>query len=559
MKTSLLKKACAGFASICIMIQGIATVNAASKATLFAGDEEIGYWAPCTDTLKLVTDAGDDAEISLYDLGASVLYESKSECKFEAVAEDGGYTLNLAESLIDGHQYKLAVDEKEFSFKATTTSGKAAVSDRIDFAEITADDLNNATDAKPEKNSYVFGDSGLLITKVANETRISLAEDKTMSGSKGLQFIGRGTLNKEIILGDLLREGKIRVDARVKVVNGSFEMSMGNSSGALVPILTIEPDSAEISYQNTVTTSGIKTKAVASPVDGYAEISYEMNLDDRSVSYTINGEEGTLESGKMPYYNAKGSILTNGVGFIQVEGSPAKGEYVLDFLTTTIYTDAPDVEKITLIDLDGNAAAAEKDGEVPPEIKEIRVKFNNNMDEGVLSYISVSDSEGSDVPSEGEYNLSTKTYVLTLPQNLGEFEEYTINIPKDETGLVYGYSETFKTGEGRVAVEDFKLTDKNGNEVYSIGQLADGVAVVKLNILNTKLEEGKMTIVYTQSKDKLMTDMRYQEIEISKDKRKAEYTFEVEIDDISEINEIKAFLWNNLEEHIPQYRAIAIY
>lgn len=558
MKTSLFKKICAGFASMCIMIQGIAIVNAASAATLFAGDEEISYWAPCTDTLKLVTDAGEDAEISLLDLGTSILYEDESECDLEAVAEEGGYTLNLAESLIEGHQYKLVVDNKEILFKATTTGGQVAVSDRIDFAEITVDDLNNATDAKPDKNSYVFGDSGLLITKNANETRISLSDDEIMSDGKGLKFVGRGTLDKEIIPGSSLKEGKIRVDARVKVENGSFKMSMGNSSGALVPMLTVEPDTAEISYQNTVTASGIKTKTVASPVSGYAEISYEMNLDNRSVSYTISGEEGTLDAGKMPYYNSKGSILTNGVGFIQIEGSPAKGEYVLDYITTITYADAPDAEKITLIDLDGNVVEAEKDGEVPPEIKEIRVKFNCDMDEEMLSYITVSDSEGTEVPSEGEYDADTKTYILTLPQNLEQFEEYTINIPKDETGLVYGYSETFKTGEGKIAVESFKITDKEGNSVYSIGDVTDGV-IVKVNILNTKLEDSKMTLVYTESYDKLMTNMLCKEIEISKDNRKAEYTFEIDIEDKSQINEIKAMLWNNLEEHIPQHSVVALY
>ena len=558
MKTSLLKKICAGLV-LCIAVQSAVFVSAASKATLFAGDEEVGYWTPCTDTLKVVTDAGENAEISLYDLGSSILYESKSQCELEAVAEDDGYTLNLAESLIEGHQYKLVVDNKEILFKATTTGGKTEISDRIDFSEITVDDLNNATDAKPEKNTYVFGDSGLLITKNANETRISVANDETMPGGKGLQFIGRGTLDKEIIPGTLIREGKIRIDARVKVENGSFEMSTGNSSGALVPMLTIEHDSAEISYQNAVTASGIKTKAVASPVSGYAEISYEMNLDDRSVSYTINGEEGILDSGKMPYYNSKGSILTDGVGFIQLEGTAKNGEYVLDYVTTTTFADAPDAEKIILVDIDGNAVKAEKDGTVLPEIKEIQIKFNSDMDEEVLSCIKVLDSEGNEVPTEGEYNARTKIYTLTLPQYLGQLGEYTVNIPKDETGLVYGYSETFKAGEGRIAVEDFKLTDKSGNDVYSIGQLADGVIVIKLNVLNTKLEDDKMTIVYTESSDKLMTNMLCKEIEISKDNRKAEYTFEVNIEDTSQINEIKAMLWNDLEEHIPQYRAVAIY
>ena len=68
-----------------------------------------------------------------------------------------------------------------------------------------------------------------------------------------------------------------------------------------------------------------------------------------------------------------------------------------------------------------------------------------------------------------------------------------------------------------------------------------------------------MTLVYTESYDKLMTNMLCKEIEISKDNRKAEYTFEIDIEDKSQINEIKAMLWNNLEEHIPQYRAVAVY
>ncbi len=558
MKISLLKKICASLASVCIMMQGIAIVNAASKATLFAGDEEISYWAPCTDTLKLVTDAGEDAEIKLLDLGASILYESESECELVAVAEADGYILNLAESLNEGHQYKLVVDDKEILFKATSTGGRVEIPDRIDFSEITSDDLNNAVDAKPEKDTYVFGDSGLLITKNANETRISLADDASFSGGKGLQFIGRGTLDKEILPGTLVKEGKIKVDARLKVAEGSVEISMGNSNGALVPMLTIEPNSAEISYQNAVTTSGIKTKAVASPVDGYTEISYEMNLDDRSVSYTINGESGILDAGKMPYYNAKGSILTNGVGFIQLEGSPAKGEYVLDYITTITYEDASDVEKITLIDTDDNTVNMGENAEVRPEIKRIDFKFNNNMNEENLSCITLSDKDGNEVPVTGEYNEKTKTYSLHLTEYLGAFSEYTINIPKEESGLVYDYVENFKTGDGKISVVDFSITDESGNPLYSIGDISDKV-IVKVEILNTKLEDGNMTIVYTESKDKLMTKMLSKDIEISKDNKKSEFTFEVEVEDKTQINEIKAFLWNNLEEHIPQYRALAIY
>lgn len=558
MKTSLFKNVCASFAGLCIVIQSGIFVNASSKATVFIEDEEISYWAPCTDILKVVTDAGEDAEISLYDLSSSLLYDSESECVIEAIAENDGYTVELSENLVEGHKYKLVVDDKQISFKATTTGGMVEISDRIDFSGITDADLNNATDAKPEKDTYVIGSEGLLITKVAKETRISVKAEQNFSGGKGLQFVGRGTLDKEIIPDSSIKEGKIRIDARVKVVNGSFEMSMGNSDGALIPILAISPDSAEISYQNTATTSGIMTKEIASPIDGYAEISYEMNLDDSTVVYTINGEEGTLEAGKMPYYNSKGSILAKGVGFIQLEGSPSAGEYILDYLTTTTYEDALDVEKITLIDVEGNPLKTEKDETVSPEIEEIKIKFNGDVDGGLLSCIEVLDVYGEEIETQGEYDKNTRTYTITLPQYLSQFGEFTINIPKEEIGLVYEYSETFKTGEGIVGIADFKITDKTGNAVYSVSDITDGVTV-NLEILNTKLTEGKMTIVYTESNDKLMTNMLCKEVEISKDKRKIECSLEVDIDDVSQINEIKAFVWNNVKEHIPQYKAIVLY
>ena len=554
---SLIKKLCVAFTGLCIAIQSVVLVNASSRATVFIGNEEISYWAPCADTLKIVTDADADS-ISLYDLGSSVLYDFESECEIGTIAEDDGYTVELAESLIEGHKYKLVVGDKEISFKATTTGGKAEISDRIDFSGITDADLNNATDAKPQKNTYVTGNDGLLISKVATETRISVQDEQGFSGDKGLKFSGRGTLNKEVNAVSSIKEGKIRIDARVKVVNGSFEINVGNSEGALIPLITIEPDSAEISYQNTVSTSEITTKQVASPIDGYAEISYEMNLDEMSVSYTINGEKGTLDPGKMPYYNSKGSILSNGVGFIQLEGSPSAGEYILDYLTTTTYEDALDVKKITLIDVEGNPLKAEREKEVPAEIKEIKINFNGDADEEILSCIKVFNADGEEVEAQGEYNTSTRIFTLTLPQYLEQYGEYTVHIPKEQTGLVYEYSETFKTGEGSLKIADFKITDKSGNEIYAVRDITDGV-MVNLEILNTKLAEGKMTIVYTENNNKLMTNMLCKEVEISKDKRKIECSLEVNIEDVSQINEIKAFVWNNVKEHIPQYRAAVLY
>ena len=158
----------------------------------------------------------------------------------------------------------------------------------------------------------------------------------------------------------------------------------------------------------------------------------------------------------------------------------------------------------------------------------------------------------------GEYNDRAKTYSLTLPEYLGAFGEYVINIPKEETGIVYDYSETIKTGDGKLPVADFYITDEQGNKISALADVTDKV-IVNVSILNTKLEEGNMTIVYTEGKDKLMTKMLSHDIEISKDDRTSSYTFEVEIEDKTEINEIKAFLWNNIEQHIPQSKAVYLY
>lgn len=558
MKTSLLKKICTGLV-LCMLMQNVVFVNAAGNATLFADGEEIGYWAPCTDTLKLVTDAGEDAEISLLDLGSSVLYQSESDVEFTILAEDDGVILQLSEALKEKHKYRLVVDGKEINFKATTTGGKGELSDRIDFSGLTTDDLNNSPDAKPEKDTYVFGDEGLLIAKVSSETRISVEDETEATGKTGLKFVGRGNLNKSIQGEESATEGKIRIDARVKVLNGEFSLNVGNSENGLVTLVGATPNAATVSYQNAVTATGIKTKNAKAPADGWTEITYEMNLDDKSAAYTINGEEGFLDAGKMPYYNnLKINLLTDGVEYVQLNGSPTKGEYILDYVITTIYTDASDVEKITLIDTDDKAVSMGENTEVRPEIKRIDVKFNNNVNEDNLSYISVSDNDGNEVLSSGEYDSKTKTYSLYLPEYLEAFSEYTINIPKEEAGLVYEHSETFKTGEGKLAIIDFSITDESGNPLYLISDITDKV-IVKLEILNTKLEDGKMTIVYTEGYDKFMTKMLSKDIEISKDNRKSEYTFEVDIEDKSEINEIKAFLWNDLKEHIPQYRAVGIY
>ena len=196
----------------------------------------------------------------------------------------------------------------------------------------------------------------------------------------------------------------------------------------------------------------------------------------------------------------------------------------------------------------------EKGANLNPGIDTVNIVFTSDMNVSSLRGIRILDKDDNPIGFDGNYIKDKMTYQLILPDCLEQNSEYSIEIPKsteaaDGILMTSDVSGSFATGEGSSEIVSFEILNGSGNAASGISDLS-GKAKIVADVVNTKGESEDLSIVYNENKDKLMKRMLYKDFKVLPEQRRTKLIFEVSVG--SDIDEIRALLWNNVEEHIPQ-------
>lgn len=531
---------------------------------LMSGTDEISYYAPCTDTLELSPEnwgfGALKGEVTLTDCGANPFYKENINVPVTASLENGKIVVKLSKALSDGHRYTLTLPEKQvdefeetlsqysFDFKAAASGGMSENLHQINFSGMTNDDLNT-----PAKNAYVAGGSGLRYLNLSSKTEAVIASESSCTGGSALNIKNnKGTIYNEFSAGTNYKNGVIKVDARIKVAAGNVDVGIGNSS-AYAHIISASNNSAVIYSQEKIGASAEEKETVETN-DGWVTMSYSFDLSKKTASYTVNGQSGKLAEGKLPIYDGSKNIMDTGVNFLSFKSTQSGGEYLIDYVNYTLYSLAPDVKTVNFTDVNGKTINYEKGASLNPGIDTVNIVFTSDMDVSSLSGIKMLDKDGNPVDFDGAYLKDKMTYKITLLDCLEQNSEYSIEIPKsakslDGSMMTSDVKGSFSTGEGSCEIVSFEILNGSGNAAVGISDLS-GKAKIVADVVNTKREAEDLSIVYNENKDKLMKRMLYKDFKVLPEQRRTKLTFEVSVG--SDIDEIRALLWNNVEEHIPQ-------
>lgn len=535
---------------------------------LMSGTDEISYYAPCTDTLELSPEnwgfGALKGEVTLTDCGANPFYKENINVPVTASLENGKIVVKLSKALSDGHRYTLTLPEKQvdefgetlsrysFDFKAAASGGMSEKVDKINFDGMTNDDLNTSVSQRPANGTYITGNSGLRYLKTASKTRNEIVRETSCTGETALKLIDRETIYKEFSENTNYKEASMKVDTRIKVLSGNVEIGIGNSA-AYAPIISASSDSAVIYSQEGNGVNPVEKETVAAD-DGWITISYTFDLGKAAASYNVNGQSGKLPEGKLPIYDGSKSIMNTGVNFVSFESKAAGGEYLIDYVNCTLYSIAPDVKTVNFTDIHGKTINYEKGANLNPGIDTVNIVFTSDMNVSSLRGIRILDKDDNPIGFDGNYIKDKMTYQLILPDCLEQNSEYSIEIPKsmeaaDGILMTSDVSGSFVTGEGSSEIVSFEILNGSGNAASGISDLSDKAKIVA-DVVNTKGEAEDLSIVYNENKDKLMKRMLYKDFKVLPEQRRTKLIFEVSVG--SDIDEIRALLWNNVEEHIPQ-------
>lgn len=558
-----------------MLLCNIAAVSAAGDtiASLWSGENQIDYYAPCTDTITLqiapTKTFGDTNGIILKNLGTSVYYDTPTEIPVTVSADANQLTVALPAPLEDANRYELILPDdfkdadgnnitpKKFNFKANENDTTSEVKTEINFANLANDDLN-AFGSRPA-NSYIIGTDGLRFTKTASKTRTEIVSESGCIGDTALKITERGVLVTDFADGTNRNTGSLKVETRFKVNAGKVNLKIGNSD-SMVSILTAENNKANLYRQDTIGTNPTAFDTAA-PENGYTTVSYEMNLTTMAVTeYTVNGETGTLSPGLLPRYSSNTNVLDTGFGLVGFESATSATEYLVDYISYTIRYPSPDVENISFTDVNSANVAYNGTDAITPSVTEIKVKFNSAMDETTLENIIVSDENG-EVSYTGMFDKSALTYSMYLPDYLRQNATYTVTVPTSVksiagAGFAKDVAEDFKTGNGEFRILSLYFTDSEGNKVTALPNTADTVAL-KAEILNTAQLQKTITLVSTQNTNKLLAKLMYEDFGISGENGKCTLSLE-NIDVQSDIDEINGFVWSDMQKHIPLYSYAAL-
>ncbi len=534
----------------------IDAMDSIADVSLCSNEAEIKNFTGETDELYLkISDNEGDVissafaeDIIVTDLGDNRIVVEENNVGFETLVEAGMLKLKFDNVLKDGHRYRITLPEDtktqytrklsqtEFEFNVSNDSGMRT--------EEKGEDFSGISELATVKRDDPIADGSLLryFSAKSSSKTYELTEDSGCTDGVGLKLKGDRVLVMDVGDGEELKNGEYEIEARYKVISGKARISLGNdsiSSGISVLETTTGENTLYKQYDNVA--SGLEKKYLSAS-NGWTVAKCTLKLDDKILEYDIDGQKGTVN---MPYYDssANQNIMTDGVGFVRFEQADKGSDYelVLDYIKIRSKTESGSVSKVIFVDSKLNSDVYIKDSYLPSDTQSIEVYFAGKVNEEGLKDIKISGVDG-DESFNYSYNLSTKLCVLNLENYLKANSEYEIVIPENVTGQeIEG---RVLTGDGIYEIKSIEFVDNSENKTSSISSAKK----LKVSIINTLGEKKNFSMIYTSHAGFYLKNICFENIEITPDKRKAEFIMPITIDEAA--TKLEGFLASDINKGV---------
>lgn len=541
-----------------------------ASVELYDGNNKIDENVSEIEKLFLSVEEGFDRNIdniTVTDLGSNVIALEKTNIPVTTeLQSDGRILLTFAEPLKNYHSYRIKLPDgvttsigrgianNEFDISVSTSLGESEEVLEYDFSDIATSDLTRANfDTAISQESPVYYD--------AMWGDYEIVEDSAYTGGKGLKIGDGGAVYVKFPSDSPIKSGKVKLEAKYKVLSGTVDTLYGNSNAA-VNLVKTGTNATTVFYQNASNTSVMKNELWASGADGNISISYEIDIDKKSIpSFTVNGKSGQRGENEMPFYLQGNNILTGGLERVKFDSGSNGGEMVLDYVRLSRVYKTPYLKGVSFEDNEKSFEYFVGD-KISPEINKIRLEFSEEMDLNSLKNIAITDNgDGSTISHGGKFNTITNVYELVPDNYLKENGEYTLTIPtsvcnKAGKNMAAEVSGKIKTGEGRYEITSLGFCDTLGNPISDLNS-AENDLMLKATVTNTKALEKKYSLVYTGRKDLLLTEMTYKDFEINAEDRKTELMLPITVNK-DNVTSISGYLWSDMKNALPQYTGVTL-
>ena len=365
---------------------------------------------------------------------------------------------------------------------------------------------------------------------------------------------------------------------------GKYKISYSVYFGDSMTVVSVDPSTSEDGmYLTYITPDGKIYRATTESESWYTgkgnihewnTIECIVDMDKETIEYTIMDKDGNRIDkpvtvggfrGKAWPYN---EIDVNSIGTFMVRawskgGKDTPTDVYLDDFSLSHYIDKPslDSKSVKMTDSTGNDID-DTLLSVPTSVKTITLDFGCNLDIASLEgALNITDSDGTAVPFT--YIADGQSCVITLSSLLKPESEYTLTVlpivkNTNDDIMQAKYVHKFTTGKSQTIVKLKNIT-VNGENVTTLNDIEGGDKIsINTSVVNqtTDAKDLIWLIAYYDG-NALAKVERNTAVAVSGTREVEAQTFTVP-NDLSNITEVRVFLWNTLTDMIAYCEPIVL-
>jgi len=348
---------------------------------------------------------------------------------------------------------------------------------------------------------------------------------------------------------------KAEIEFRVKIdQTGTFNLSIGDSSNIYTRLVEFNENGI-----NVLKGEDYVEKVADITIGEFMDIKLSIDLVNGLFDIYIDGEKCNENSFSLSSaaYGGSGGHATNikKLRFLQHNKykydsedntEESRAHTYLEYVKTKSFVNIPSIAYIYFTDALGNNYYPEY--EIPTDVVKMNILFAGDIDgETLVDSITLTNYENGEViiPS-GTYNNAASLYELELPNYLAGASEYMVDVSEsiaDKTG-----ESIDKALSGAIYTQGGKF-EATGINVSSEGNTVD----VTADVIHTNASFPKFYIIYAGYQGTRMKGFDFREIELTEMQRRVEVKESFTIENISEFERVKGFIWDGFDTMIPLF------
>jgi len=541
----------------------------ATDSLIAMTQNELGFLFSETMNASSVT----ESQIKAYSMGDNPIEFEKTAINCTISEKASNYVvLNFGDELQPGTIYKVEFSDAVSVFGKPYEVSDAYFSVEGDLKEIDVlyDDFTGITQPQWAKDQGTWMWVPVIPTGKTNndvwsvggtcrvfpcwtdeENEITAVEFKAYKGESGAPYAD-AFISKAM---PVEMKTKAEIQFRVKIEQtGIFSISAGDSANIYTRLIEIDENGINALYGADYT-----EKVTDILLGEYMDIKLSIDLVNGLFDIYVDGEKCNEE----PYslssanYGGSGGHATNikRLRFLQhnkykydsADNTDASRAHTyLEYVKTKSFVNVPSIAQIYFTDALGNNFYPEYS--IPTDVVKMSVLFAGDIDgETLPGNITLENFETDEVITlSGTYNNAESIYEMDIPNYLAGETIYAIDISDDiadKTGenLSSSLCDTIYTDEGK-----FEATDIN------VSTEADKVEV-SVDIIHTNASLPKFYIIYAGYQGTKMKGFDFKEIQLTDIQRKVEAKESFTIENISEFDRVKGFIWDGFDTMIPLF------